>query len=73
VTGVQENVSNICELDRLFAQIKREKGKLGFAFANAGVATYASFKKISEELGELRLQRDKSGDPLIRADVNDGP
>ena len=34
VTGVQENVSNIRELDRLFAQIKREKGRLGFVFAN---------------------------------------
>jgi NAD(P)-dependent dehydrogenase (short-subunit alcohol dehydrogenase family) len=28
VTGVQGDVSNLRDLDRLFAQIKREKGKL---------------------------------------------
>jgi NAD(P)-dependent dehydrogenase (short-subunit alcohol dehydrogenase family) len=28
VTGVQGDVSNLTDLDRLFAQVKREKGKL---------------------------------------------
>jgi NAD(P)-dependent dehydrogenase (short-subunit alcohol dehydrogenase family) len=32
------NVSNLSDLDRLFAQIMREKGKLDIVFANAGVA-----------------------------------
>jgi NAD(P)-dependent dehydrogenase (short-subunit alcohol dehydrogenase family) len=41
VTGVQGDVSNLGDLDCLFAQIKREKGKLDIVFANAGVATYA--------------------------------
>src|SRR5437899_10289493 len=41
VTGVQGDVSNLADLDRLFAQIKREKGKLDIVFANAGVAKYA--------------------------------
>jgi NAD(P)-dependent dehydrogenase (short-subunit alcohol dehydrogenase family) len=49
VTGVQGDVSNLGDLDRLFAQIKREKGKLDIVFANAGVATYALFGKITEE------------------------
>ena len=43
VTGIQGDVSNLGELDRLFAQIKREKGRLDIVFANAGVATYAPF------------------------------
>src|SRR5437588_4978024 len=43
VTGVQGDVSNLGDLDRLFAQIKREKGKLDIVFANAGVAQYAPF------------------------------
>src|SRR5260370_13422397 len=34
VTGVQGDVSNLADLDRLFAQIKREKGKLNILFAN---------------------------------------
>jgi NAD(P)-dependent dehydrogenase (short-subunit alcohol dehydrogenase family) len=50
VTGVQGDVSNLGDLDRLFAQIKREKGKLDIVFANAGVAKYAPLGKITEEL-----------------------
>ncbi len=49
VTGVQGDVANLGDLERLFAQIKREKGKLDIVFANAGVATYAPFGKITEE------------------------
>src|ERR1700716_2318701 len=52
VTGVQGDVSNLGDLDRLFAQIKREKGKLDIVFANAGIAKYAPFGEITEELYE---------------------
>src|SRR5256885_14818259 len=38
VTGVQGDVSNLCDLDRLFAQIKREKGRLDIVVADARVA-----------------------------------
>ena len=50
VTGVQGDVSNLGDLDRLFAQIKQEKGKLDIVFANAGVAKYGPLGKITEEL-----------------------
>jgi NAD(P)-dependent dehydrogenase (short-subunit alcohol dehydrogenase family) len=49
VTGVQGDVSNLADLDRLFSQIKREKGKLDIVFANAGVAKYAPLGEITEE------------------------
>jgi NAD(P)-dependent dehydrogenase (short-subunit alcohol dehydrogenase family) len=49
VTGTQGDVSNLDDLDRLFAQIKREKGKLDIVFANAGIAKYAPLGKITEE------------------------
>jgi NAD(P)-dependent dehydrogenase (short-subunit alcohol dehydrogenase family) len=48
-SGVQGDVSNLADLDRLFGQIKKEKGKLDIVFANAGVAKYATFGKITEE------------------------
>jgi NAD(P)-dependent dehydrogenase (short-subunit alcohol dehydrogenase family) len=48
VTGVRGDVSNLGDLDRLFAQIKREQGRLDVVFANAGVATYAPFGTITE-------------------------
>jgi len=50
VTGVQGDVASLDDIDRLFAQIKREKGTLDVVFANAGVATYAPLDKITEEL-----------------------
>jgi NAD(P)-dependent dehydrogenase (short-subunit alcohol dehydrogenase family) len=49
VTGVQGDVSSLGDLDRLFAQIKGEKGKLDIVFANAGVAKYARFGTITQE------------------------
>lgn len=49
VTAVQGDVSNLADLDRLFDQIKREKGKLDIVFANAGVARYAALGAITEE------------------------
>jgi NAD(P)-dependent dehydrogenase (short-subunit alcohol dehydrogenase family) len=49
VTGVQGDVSNLSDLDRLFAQIKREKGRLDIVFANAGAAQFAALGKITEE------------------------
>jgi NAD(P)-dependent dehydrogenase (short-subunit alcohol dehydrogenase family) len=51
-TGFQGDVANLDDLDRLFAQIKREKGKLDIVFANAGVAKYARLGEITEELYE---------------------
>jgi NAD(P)-dependent dehydrogenase (short-subunit alcohol dehydrogenase family) len=50
VTGVPGDVSNLSDLDRLFEQIRREKGKLDIVFANAGIAKYAHFGEISEQL-----------------------
>ena len=49
VTGVQGDASNLGDLDRLFAQVKREKSKLDIVFANAGIATFAPLGTITEE------------------------
>src|SRR4030081_3312229 len=50
VTGVQGDVSNVADVERLFAQIKQEKGKLDIVFANAGVVRYARLGEITEDL-----------------------
>jgi NAD(P)-dependent dehydrogenase (short-subunit alcohol dehydrogenase family) len=49
VTGVQGDVANLGDLDRLFAQIKREKGKLHIVFANAGITPMTPLGNITEE------------------------
>ena len=49
VSGLQGDVSNLGDLDRLFANVKREKAKLDVVFANAGGAKFAPLGKITEE------------------------
>jgi NAD(P)-dependent dehydrogenase (short-subunit alcohol dehydrogenase family) len=49
VTGVQGDVATLRDLDRLFAQIQKEKGRLDIVFANAGIARYAPLGAIDEE------------------------
>jgi NAD(P)-dependent dehydrogenase (short-subunit alcohol dehydrogenase family) len=49
VTAIQGNVSNLDDLDRLFAQIRKEKGNIDIVFANAGVARYAPLGAITED------------------------
>jgi len=49
VSGVRGDASNLGDLDRLFVQIKREKGKIDVVFANAGTASFASLGNITEE------------------------
>jgi NAD(P)-dependent dehydrogenase (short-subunit alcohol dehydrogenase family) len=49
VTGVQGDVSDLDDLDRLFAKIKQEKGRLDVVFANAGTAKYAPVGEITAE------------------------
>jgi len=49
VTAVRGDVANLDDLDRLFAQIEKEKGRIDIVFANARVAKYAGFGKITEE------------------------
>jgi NAD(P)-dependent dehydrogenase (short-subunit alcohol dehydrogenase family) len=61
VTGVQGDVSNLGDLDRLFARIKQEKGKLDIVFANAGMAKYAALGKITEELYDLTFDINVKG------------
>src|SRR5260370_7925220 len=49
VTGVQGDVANLADLDRLFAQIKREKGRLDVVFANARTAPLAPSPTITHD------------------------
>src|SRR5215475_2874079 len=48
-TGVQGDVSNLADLDRLFAAVKQQQGRLDVLFANAGVLAVAPLGEITEE------------------------
>jgi NAD(P)-dependent dehydrogenase (short-subunit alcohol dehydrogenase family) len=41
VTGVQGDVSNLADLDQLYAMVKQQKGHIDILFANAGVGAAA--------------------------------
>ncbi|MFD7582987.1 SDR family NAD(P)-dependent oxidoreductase [Kitasatospora sp. NPDC059817] len=47
--GVQSDVSNLDDLDRLFAAIEARSGRLDVVVANAGVGELAPLGKITEE------------------------
>lgn len=49
VTGVQGDVSKLADLDRLFAAVKQQKGRLDILFANAGGGTFSPLGSITEE------------------------
>jgi NAD(P)-dependent dehydrogenase (short-subunit alcohol dehydrogenase family) len=48
VTGVQGDVSNLADLDRLYATVKRQKGHIDILFANAGGGEFAPLGQITE-------------------------
>ncbi|HET7344475.1 MAG TPA: glucose 1-dehydrogenase [Nitrososphaeraceae archaeon] len=48
VTGVQGDVSNLADLDRLYATVKEQKGHIDILFANAGVSELAPLGAITE-------------------------
>jgi NAD(P)-dependent dehydrogenase (short-subunit alcohol dehydrogenase family) len=49
VTGVRGDVSNLADLDRLFATVKPQQGRLDVLFANAAIVALAPLGSISEE------------------------
>ncbi len=48
VTAVQGDVANLADLDRLYAAIKQQKGRIDILFANAGLGDFAPLGSITE-------------------------
>jgi NAD(P)-dependent dehydrogenase (short-subunit alcohol dehydrogenase family) len=60
VTGVQGDVSNLADLDRLYDTVKQQKGRIDVLFANAGILEFAPLGSITES------QVDKSFDINVK-------
>jgi NAD(P)-dependent dehydrogenase (short-subunit alcohol dehydrogenase family) len=60
VTAVQGDVANLADLDRLYATVKQQKGRIDILFANAGVGDFAPLGAITEE------QYDKTFDVNVK-------
>lgn len=49
VTGIQADSSKLDDLDRLYAQVKKEKGHIDVLFASAGTGEFKLLAEASEE------------------------
>ncbi|MBA3961210.1 MAG: SDR family oxidoreductase [Chthoniobacterales bacterium] len=49
ITAVQGDIAKLDDLDRLYATIKDEKGRLDILFANAGSGEFVALEQITEE------------------------
>lgn len=49
IIGMQSDVSNLADLDRLYATIEQEQGHLDVIFANAGRGEFVPLGSITEE------------------------
>jgi len=49
VSGIQGDVSNLADLDRLYTKVKDQKDRLDILFANAGIGEFVPLGEISEE------------------------
>src|SRR5258707_10285415 len=49
VCGVQGDVAKLADLDRLYETVGKAKGRIDVIFANAGVAEFVPFGRVSEE------------------------
>lgn len=58
---VQADVSNVTELDRLYAHIKATYGKFDVLFANAGVAIFAPTTEVTPEFFDNQFNTNVKG------------
>jgi NAD(P)-dependent dehydrogenase (short-subunit alcohol dehydrogenase family) len=49
VSGIQSNVSNLADLDKMYDIVKDQKGHIDILFANAGIIEFAPLGEISEK------------------------
>ena len=48
-TGIRGDVASLEDLDRLFAQVQKQFGRVDVLFANAGIAPFVPFEAVTED------------------------
>src|SRR5271155_5122382 len=49
VSGVQGDVAQLADLDRLYETVSKMKGRIDIVFANAGIGEFVPFGAVTEE------------------------
>jgi NAD(P)-dependent dehydrogenase (short-subunit alcohol dehydrogenase family) len=61
VTGVQGDVANMSDLDRLYQAVKEQNRKIDVIFANAGIAQLATLDSVDEKFYDLHFNVNVKG------------
>ena len=61
ITGVQGDVSNLADLDRLYGKVKEQKGSIDILFANAGLGELASLEILPKHILKKHLMSTSKG------------
>jgi NAD(P)-dependent dehydrogenase (short-subunit alcohol dehydrogenase family) len=61
VTGIQGDVSNLADLDRLYTYIAERFGRIDVLFANAGLVEFVPFGNVSESSFDLQFDVNVKG------------
>lgn len=61
VTGVQGDVANLADLDRLYEAVQKQKRKIDVIFANAGISQLAPFGAADEKFFDLHFDANVKG------------
>lgn len=59
--GIQGDVSNLEDLDRLFKEVREQAGRLDILFANAGTAEHLTLEEVSERQFETGFSANVKG------------
>ena len=61
VSGIQSDVSNLTDLDKMYDVVKDHKGHIDILFANAGIIEFAALGEISEKHFDKMFDVDVKG------------
>ena len=64
VSGVQGDVSQLADLDRLYETVSNMKRRIDIIFANAGVGEFVAFGAVTEEHFDKLFQHQREGNAV---------
>src|ERR1700747_137503 len=64
VSGVQGDIAQLADLDRLYGIVSKAKGRIDIVFANAGVGEFVPFGAVTEEHFEQTIQHQCEGNAV---------
>jgi NAD(P)-dependent dehydrogenase (short-subunit alcohol dehydrogenase family) len=67
ISGVQDDIAKLPDLDRLYATVSKVKGRIDIVFANAGVGEFVPFGAVTKKFFDAA--EGAPADGLLRDDV----